>query len=54
MSWRLKKHDELKSVEADVALKFIQDKVKCSIDDDDDDDDDDGGDDDNFDVDDTR
>ena len=51
MSWRLKKHDELKSVEADVALKFIQDKVKCSIDDDDDDD---GGDDDNFDVDDTR
>ena len=50
MSWRLKKHDELKSVEADVALKFIQDKVKCSIDDDDDD----GGDDDNFDVDDTR
>ena len=51
MSWRLKKHNELKSVEADVALKFIQDKVKCSIDDDDDDD---GGDDDNFDVDDTR
>ena len=51
MSWRLKKHDELKSVEADVALKFIQDKVKCSIDDDDDGG---GGDDDNFDVDDTR
>ena len=51
MSWRLKKHNELKSVEADVALKFIQDKVKCSIDDDDDDD---GGDDDNCDVDDTR